>query len=190
MDDKTIGASLDSWVSDEHKPAREQLGAGGMSPEKRRRALGDLSKHTLVVANSGERHFLLHRSLGQTESKYIKGDTYGQDPQRTIGGRKFASFTSWAPKPVVSDSGLSRPHLVSAWVPESKISFYVPTYVKFIDNIRYRNLARREKEVIVAPGEFKVAHHSQSVPYRGVNLGVDRQHIDRHMEDLSRKLGK
>lgn len=135
------------------------------SPNARLRMLNKLSKRTTSRRNAetGEREYLLHRQLSQSElDKYKKGDEF----------HNHQTHSSWTPflGSITESTGIyprstfdpedkqSYNHIVSAWIPENKIKSFLPQYGRaaetdtgFVYGPSGKNVAK-EQEVIVRPG--------------------------------------
>jgi hypothetical protein len=191
------------WVDYEPKHfLRDKIAKIGLGA-RRKEALDSVAKKTSTRMNNGQREFLLHRSFGDSESSYLKGlHTYDNvGANRNIGRRKFKAWTSWSTKPHDPEDMSDRTHLISAWVPESHITSYLPTATKGInwnDHFAFRKLSNKvnlgpngigevikwDQEVIVHPGKFSILHHSEPKP-KFHYVAFD---LRGHMNDVSKKL--
>ncbi len=177
---ETYGASIDNWVSGEDPKAREELGLMGMSPEAKARSLHKLHASTEVRRNpkTNEREFLLHRGFSNSQLNTLRTPgKFDSTKPRTDKTKKQRAipYTSWSVDP---DQTHTADHMVSAWVPESKIAFYVPQYKKLPglsgeDN----NLMHDEKEAIVEPGQYDIFHQGNSNDWL---LGVKNKIVSLH----------
>ena len=130
--------------------------------------LNKLSGRTQSRKNlqTGEREFLLHRQLSQRElDKYRKDNVYSN----------HETHSSWTPfrSSITESHGIYSKaegeeqkynHILSAWIPESKIKSYIPQYGNIANAASYRKLGpanghiAREQEVIVRPGSQSEIH--------------------------------
>jgi hypothetical protein len=158
---ETYAEPLNDWVSDENPHAREQLGLMGMEPNAKARALHKLHASTEVRRNphTNEREFLLHRGFGATQLHTLRtpGKYDGTAPRTDKTKSKRAiPYTSWSVDPNETHTS---DHMVSAWIPESKIAFHIPQYNKMPGlNETTQQLGQDEKEVIVDPGQYDIFH--------------------------------
>lgn len=135
------------------------------SPNARLRMLNKLSRRTTSRRNAetGEREYLLHRQLSQSElDKYKKGDEF----------HNHQTHSSWTPflGSITESTGIyprstfdpedkqSYNHIISAWIPENKIKSFLPQYGRaaetdkgFVYGPPGKNVAK-EQEVVVRPG--------------------------------------
>jgi hypothetical protein len=159
---ETYTKPINSWVgADEDSKAREQLGLIGMEPNARARALHKLHSSTEVRRNpsTSEREFLLHRGFSNSQVHTLKTPgTYDSTSPRTDkpAKKRALPYSSWSVDP---EQAHTYDHMVSAFVPESKIAFYIPQYNKMPGVNRDTNeLMEDEKEAIVSPGKFDIFH--------------------------------
>lgn len=184
--------AIQDWVEGEELESRVKLGRKGMSKTMRQKALQQIANLTKTKVINGQKHYLLHRSMGWEEAeKGLNNDTFELPKQREIWGEKFPAYTSWGtdvhklPKPT------NRSAIVSSWVPESHISFYPQAYSKHLSRLPddmgrvTLEYLKNENEAIVKPGKFNVIHvTSKDSPRK--SLGYDD--IDSHEDQLHRKL--
>jgi len=194
---------IHNWVSEEDKQSRAHLGEKGMGKDRRKVALDDLAKKTIVRKINGENHYLLHRSMSSEEfaAHSFKNDTLEIAPKRQLrtGPRKFVpltNFTSWGTHPQ-NVPYLNRHNIVASWIPESHISFYPLSYSEQFDKMYPFSSAGRfvkdEHEVIVKPGKFAVQHAHRVDPTRVNDFGqkdywLKPADIQQYRQDLHRKL--
>jgi hypothetical protein len=169
------------WANDLHESARNRLGITGMTPEKRNASITELEKIVPTRIQNGLKHFLLHRSFGNNEAKQnLTPETYNSLTPRNFGNQQMPAYTSWSHKPMVPKMGKYSPkmtHIVSAWIPESHVSFYFPSYANDVDKY-LKPVLEKEKETVVKPGEFKVEHHSD----------LTTKPVKQHTKELIQKL--
>jgi hypothetical protein len=174
------------WVADEDRRSRAVLGDKGMGKTYRQKALEHMASLTPTKTIDGEKHYLLHRTMGKEEfGIHVKGGLVNV-PERRDKLQEFTNFTSWAPSP--SDSPYhDRTHVVSAWVPESHVSFYPLAYKEKFEKMFPLSDANRfmedEREAIVKPGKFRLVHSRQgSAGLHGYLRGSDllAYHADVH----------
>lgn len=181
---ETYAQPLNDWVDDAKPKAREQLGLIGMEPNARARSLHKLHANTEVRRNpkTSEREFLLHRCFGDSQLATLKTPgKYNSTAPRVDKSpkRRAINYTSWSADPNSTYQGR---HVVSAWVPESHISFYIPQYNNMPGvNERAKFLSGKEKEVIVQPGEFDIFHQGGENDWK---LGLDQK-----LKGLHKSLG-
>jgi len=162
-----IHEHINRWVEEEEGRSRVALARKGMNAEVRRKALAGLkarvATRTNIAGRPGETHYLLHRSFGDDEAQHLNPEkTFYNNigKKRLLGGKAFNAYSSWGPNVVVPGRG--RTHIVSAWVPESKISFMPKAYISHPHlSDATRSVARHEDEIIVHPGKFHI-HHASS----------------------------
>jgi hypothetical protein len=181
---ETYAQPLNDWVGDEQPFAREQLGLIGMDPNAKARALHKLHASTEVRRNpkTNEREFLLHRGFGATQLHTLKtpGKYDSTAPRNDKAKSKRAiPYTSWSVDPNETHTS---DHMVSAWIPESKIAFHIPQYNKMPGlNTSTQQLGQDEKEAIVEPGQFDIFHQDR---------GRDWLHgLKQKIEGLHKSLG-
>lgn len=171
------------WVADSLHAKRVKLAQGGMDKDRRQFAVEDLSKRTPTTVINGQRHYLLHRVINDPEVKNVSNDSFNNTNRKVrIGKRYFPSVTSWTSNPL-QISFRRRNHLVSAWIPESHVSFY-PIAYKHLNQLSA--LIDREQEVIVKPGKFSLVHHSVRSQPQDVS---DYWFAHRHGSELADKEG-
>ena len=82
---------------------------------------------------------------------------------------KIKPYTSWSLGPSASSGG--RTHIISAWIPESHISFHPKSYGNVAGlHDTAKKYINREDEFIVAPGKFHIMHHTPTQDAR-IDLG-------------------
>lgn len=171
---KDTAKLIHEWVAEEDKPSRAALGEAGMAKEYRQKALEDLAASTHVKQFGGENHYLLHRTMGNEEAvSHIKNGAVDIPPVRKLTHDKsFTNFTSWGPS-VTQIPRDYRNRIVSAWVPESHISFYPMAYKKHFETMFPSSDANEfmidEQEAIVKPGKFAMVHSHIAPSRRAVN---------------------
>ena len=125
-----------------------------MSENNRKRMIQKLFTQTKVKRDpkTKELLFLLHRGMGPE----IGGYSQSKDP--------YAEHSSWTPRKDIAkqfttvfdslEEGQEPGELISAWIPESKISYYVP----FATSKEKKDISNyREHEVIVKPHNLNLA---------------------------------
>src|ERR1039457_72088 len=160
---ETYAEPLNTWVSKEDPKAREQLGMIGMEPNARVRALHKLHANTEVRRNpkTNEREFLLHRGFGSTQVQNLNDNKFDSTKPRLDKpkNKRTIPYTSWSVDPKETHTS---DHMVSAFVPESKIAFYIPQYNRMPGlNETANQLGQDEKEVIVEPGQYDIFHQDR-----------------------------
>jgi hypothetical protein len=181
---KKLGDDLNAWVVDDIPEAREKIGDTGMAPSYRTKALSTLAANTPtrtnVIGRPGHKHYLLHRTFGDQEAGYLASkpgwyDNRGQ--YRKFGSMKMKAYTSWSVGHPVAPSG-GRTHIVSAWVPESAISFHPRSYLTTPGLHNHaRKYIKEENEVIISPGAFKLYHHTK-VPDARQGMGTHNHKVN------------
>lgn len=127
---------------------REALAKYKMHPNAFKRAMIDLSAKTDSRLNEhGEREYLLHRGMGETEI----------DSRRS--GKNLGAHSSWTPNKDIAQEFADHDDdsVMSSWVPESSIHYVPnnighPTGTKGVPTEPYH---KREHEIIVKPHDFK-----------------------------------
>jgi hypothetical protein len=192
---KALRDDIYAWTNGGDEEQRTKLGLRGMPLTVRKQSLNHLSKQTKsrVDVNTGEKHYLLHRTLENPEAKFI-GPTHYDNTKavRSLGGRSFPHFTSWSPDVVVPSE--NKTHIVSSWVPESHISFHIPSYGRVFGGADWaypKEQIKQEGETIVAPGKFEILHHTHNP--EGVfpphNEATHRWNINQKINAMSKSLG-
>ncbi len=143
----TLGEDLGAWSGGDAQ-ARNRI-ADAHVPEVHARSLHRLHGLTQVrrSTTSGQREFLLHRGIGPDEVSLVHDGHYHGD----------TDASSWTPSSeraqrFVAPGG----KLISAWVPESSVSTYLPILGSMHRGQKGPLESREEHEVVVKPGKFQL----------------------------------
>lgn len=177
--------------------ARTKLGDQGMKHNAKKEALKQIGKSTKTRIKNKQKEYLLHRVINEDEavrSNVRNGYYQNKDHKRKIGNKEFTPYTSWSHKILPLYSKGSTNHVVSAWIPESHISFYPRAYIKSkLFTLPTKNIINDEKEVIVKPGDFEILHHTElpeDSRLTPIQLWVQRdKSVGFHKDSIKHKLG-
>jgi hypothetical protein len=184
MNKDDFADTLRGWVEDGDLKAQNKLATTGMRPEHKKRGMEQLLKLTPSKMIGGKLHFLLHRTFadGTPEARRIFGGTYDSTEHKIyIGGKQFPAHNSWSPHITTPSEFHGGEHVVSAWIPETHISFMPFVYSRMMAGSSSHPFFSKEKEVIVRPGKYKMYKYAKLGNSEGDSMygGIDTAYHDR-----------